>query len=626
MADLIAQGTDATQRWRRPLPLNETVVLGRSSAWAASWDDRISRAHAELVWDGKDLTIRKLPAARNPVFVAGEEATEFRICSGSHFVIGGTTFTLVAERAFVTVALPQPAEQQAFSAQYLRRMRFRHADQRIEILARLPEVMSAANNDFDQHVRIINLLLAGVPRAEAAALVRVIGDDQPIEVLHWDRRLLTFGDFHPSDGLIREAIRRHESVVHVWNGDDSTSAGFTARQGVDWAYCTPILGDSTAGSAIYIAGRLAAEPTSDTSDPTDFKDDLKFTELVASTFGSLRDRRKLEHERASLSQFFSPIVLEALTAQDPEIALRPREADVSVLFCDLRGFARTSEKLAADLLSLLERVSTALGIATRQICDQGGVLGDFHGDSVMGFWGWPFPQSDAALRAARAALAIRAEFAAAANLPSPLPQAPKGYPGDGGEGSSRATPPHPSPLPRSGGEGEGTRNPLADFRAGIGIATGKAVAGKIGTVDQVKVTAFGPVVNLASRLEDMTKTMQASVLIDEATAAALRKSMPAEIGRLRRAARVRPYGMDQPLEVCELLPPESESTWLTAAHIAEYEQALDDLYAGRWQSAFEHLHRVPAEDRVKDFLTMFIVQHNRTAPDGWNGVIPLTRK
>ena len=585
MADLIAQGTDVAQRWRRPLPNGEKILLGRSSLWATPWDDRISRAHVELIWDGETLAVKKIPAARNPVFFRGSESTEFQLPPGEHFVIGGTTFTLAAERALATVALPQPAQQHAFSAQHLRRLRFRHADQRIEILSRLPEVISSATNEFDQHVRIVNLLLAGVPRADAAALVCVGDSAKPIDVQHWDRRLITGDDFEPSDRLIREAVRGGESLVHVWK--DSESTAFTVRQGVDWAYCTPVPGKSSQGWAIYLSGRFATDPGSELSDPMDLRDDLKFTELAAATLGSLRDVRKLEHERASLSQFFSPVVLEALVAEDPDVALQPRETEVTVLFCDLRGFARTSERLASHLMGLLERVSTALGIATRQICDQGGVLGDFHGDSVMGFWGWPIAQSDTAVRAARAALAIRAEFAIA-----------------------------------------GTRSddPLANFRAGIGIATGNAVAGKIGTVDQVKVTVFGPVVNLASRLEEMTKTLQAPVLVDERTAALLRSQTTSDFVRLRRVARLRPYGLEQPLEVAELLPPERDFPWLSSDHVAEYEQALDDLYAGRWQAAFEHLHRVPAEDRVKDFLTMYIVQHNRTAPEGWNGVIPLTSK
>ena len=73
MADLIAQGGDAAQRWRRPLVPNETIVLGRQANWSVDWDDRISRRHAELLWDGAKLHVRKHATARNPVFVNGEE-------------------------------------------------------------------------------------------------------------------------------------------------------------------------------------------------------------------------------------------------------------------------------------------------------------------------------------------------------------------------------------------------------------------------------------------------------------------------------------------------------------------------------------------------------------------------
>src|SRR5262249_32145654 len=150
-------------------------------------------------------------------------------------------------------------------------------------------------------------------------------------------------------------------------------------------------------------------------------------------------------------------------------------------------------------LGLLERVSKALGVMTRQILDHGGVVGDFQGDAAMGFWGWPLAQSDTVERAAAAALAIRAEFEKAANLPD---------------------------------------HPPADFRVGIGIATGRAVAGKIGTSDHVKVTVFGPVVNLAARLESMTKFVGAPILLDRSTAAALRNRLSPELGRIRRIAKV----------------------------------------------------------------------------------------
>ena len=103
----------------------------------------------------------------------------------------------------------------------------------------------------------------------------------------------------------------------------------------------------------------------------------------------------------------------------------------------------------------------------------------------LGFWGWPLPQPDAAERAARTALAIRKQFEQVQGDPT---------------------------------------HALANFRVGLGIASGWAVAGRIGTTDQVKITAFGPAVNLAARLESMTKQVNAPILTDEATASTLKQT------------------------------------------------------------------------------------------------------
>jgi adenylate cyclase len=594
VADLIAQGADSQNRWRRTLLTDRPVTLGRApGAWPTSWDDRVSREHAELTWDGQRLKVRQIAGARNPIFVKGKPADEFEIAPGEHFVIGQTTFTLTDDRVNVSLDVPLPVQQQTFSSQYLQKMQFRHTGAHIDVLARLPEVIAGAGSDSELSVRVVNLLLAGLPRAGAAALVSVKHPEETrpaIEVLHWDRRLMTGGDFQPSERLIVDAVRRHESVLHVWNSADAAaSSTFTVSQGVDWAFCTPLGGKACQGWAMYVAGRFSDTHSTpaDVSDPSDLRDDLKFTELAATTLSALGDVRVLERQRAGLSQFFSPVVLEALQGVDPDVVLSPRETEVSVLFCDLRGFARQSERSAEDLLGLLNRVSQALGVTTHQIREQGGVLGDFHGDAAMGFWGWPLAQPDAPIRACSAALAIRAAFAETAQRRD---------------------------------------DPLADFRVGIGIATGRAVAGKIGTVDQVKVTVFGPVVNLASRLEGMTKILHAPILIDERTAIVLRNRVSPKVARLRRVAVVKPYGLDRKLEVTELLPPIDDYPQLTDENIVDYEKSLDELLAGRWSQAFERLHRVPADDRVKDFLTVFIAQHNRTPPENWNGVIPLAVK
>ena len=159
---------------------------------------------------------------------------------------------------------------------------------------------------------------------------------------------------------------------------------------------------------------------------------------------------------------------------------------------------------------MLNRVSEALGVMTQNILAHRGAIADFLGDAALGFWGWPIENAGKTEDACRAALGIRSAF----------------------EEISK----HPE-------------DPLFGFRIGIGIASGRAVAGGIGTAEQAKITVFGPVVNLASRLQDMTKLLRVPILLDEATAAALREHTPTDVARVRRLARVKPYGLDNPLTV-----------------------------------------------------------------------------
>lgn len=623
MPDLIAQGPTPSDRWRRPLPKEsipaKPVVLGRTATgWSVPWDDRISRCHASLTWNGARLQVVRTLDARNPIFYKGLRQDEFTIGIGDHFVIGQTTFSLVDQRVRVMAQQEDaPAlTEHTYASTQLRQARYRDADRRIEVLSRVPEIISSSASDEEMCVRVVNVLMQGIQQANFVAIVadqrsdattahslnlnkpakgKSLSENNPfgIRLLHWDSRNLGGHQFSPSAQLIHQATSSRESVLHVWSrAIEATQASYTQSENVDWAFCTPINSESCPGWAIYVAGDFSNLLPQNARDATsaiavDLQDDLKFTELTATTLGSLRQTRMLQRRQDSLRPFFAPVVQQALAARDPDEVLAPREANVSVLFCDLRGFSRQSEESGDKLLELLRRVSDALGVMTHHILDRNGVVGDFHGDAAMGFWGWPLEQKSSVLQAAQAALAIRAEFEASAIIDN---------------------------------------HPLAGFRAGLGIATGKAVAGRIGTVDQVKVTVFGPVVNLASRLESMTKQLRAPILMDEATASRVRNEVDPSIARTRRVARVLPVGMSTPLMVSELLPPEGPNELLSNAHITAYEKALDGLQDGNWSEAFRMLHQVPAEDRVKDFLTVFIAQHGRSAPTDWQGFIRLPEK
>ncbi len=593
MLDLIVEGADSRARQRAQLAPGRAYLLGRDATADISipWDPYISRRHVELTVNGRRLRVRTIGTAAGPLFVGGQQVDSCELAPGEHFVLGHTS-CIVAETkpSEASPISARPVEEVTFSREALSHVQYRDADRRVEVLSHLPAVIWGARSDIELNVRLVNLLLAGVAQADAAGLVDVDASES-ISVLHWDRRRETAGAFQPSKRLVVEAVvRRRQSVLHVWENVDHESE-FTATQEFDWAFCTPIPGPPGESRGLYLGGRFdaaSAAPLAKTSpEGSHLQADVKFSELVAEIVGSVRKLNHLERQQAGLRQFLPPAVLAAIGSDSDATLLAPRESNVTVMFCDLRGSSRQAETSRNDLAGLLDRVSQALGVMTRCISENGGVIGDFQGDAAMGFWGWPVAADDDPLKASRAALAIRTEFVEAARTPG---------------------------------------HPLADFRMGIGLARGMAVAGRIGTGEHFVFTAFGPVVNLASRLEGMTKQLHAPIIIDEPMADFLRERLPVEEGRLRPLAKVLPYGMETPLVVSELLPGEREWPELTAAHLDAYSRAVADFIAGRWEEAYAALRLLPAGDRAQDFLAAQIVSHNRLAPRDWNGVVRLPSK
>lgn len=595
MLYLVAQGPETQQRWRRRLLVGQNVVLGRGeNVWSADWDSQISRRHAHLKVTRGRLRVERITGSTNPLFFRGGQVDDFLVSPGDHFVIGQTRFSLVSENVRVTMDLPSPDAEKNYSPENLRNVGYRDAEKRIAVLSQLPDVITRSTSEIEMQVQVVSILLTGIPRATTVGIVRQDNAQSgyATEVLHWDQRLLSGENFQPSGTLIRRAVESGETILHLWKtggefGDDQV----TLLKNGDWAFVSPLRGDAADGLAIYVSGNFDMPLESDSPlGPLDLHDDIKFTELVATTLSNVQHVAELKQRQASLRPYFSPVVIDAIADGDPEKSLAPRECEVSVLFCDLRGFSRRSEQYADNLLELLDRVSGALGIATREIMDQSGVVGDFHGDATMGFWGWPLKQPDSAWRACQAALAIQEQFADLATRP---------------------------------------KHPLHDFHIGLGIATGNAVAGRIGTADQVKVTVFGPVVNVAARLETMTQQLRAGILVDQRThemIAAQQQDLSNIQLRVRRLAVVQPAGMGNPIQVSQLLPGEGRSGALSDESIEIYETGLDQFNAGNWEQASRIFHQLPAQDRAKDFLNAYIEQHNGVAPKDWNGFISLTQK
>lgn len=312
--------------------------------------------------------------------------------------------------------------------------------------------------------------------------------------------------------------------------------------------------------------------------------------LLENYLEQQQERLELERQANELKQFFSPKVVEALRDTDIEAALEPTVVDITVLFCDIRGFSLRVERMSRNqpaLHNLLERCGQALELMTHHILEFGGCISDFQGDAALGYWGWPVPPEDGPIPACQAALAIHAEFAKA--------QQTEGH-------------------------------PLSDFHIGIGIAHGPAIAGKIGCKNQAKIGVFGPVVNLGSRLEGITKELRAPILLDEPTGNYVRANMPEDLGRCRRLGRVRPYGLDTPTTVHQLLPPLADCPEILDEHIVTSETAVDAYTGGDWSSAFDMLGGLPVVDRAKEFIMDTIALHDQSPPPDWDGIHEMSHK
>lgn len=603
--ELQALGMDESQCSVLEFATSDVVKLGRApqNDWVVNWDRLISREHAQLSWQDGKLEIRCMEKATNPIVINGESYRELKIDVGGEFLIGATKFRLLGsvdsdDSSDMDMSEDEPLDGlQTYQSTELNEFQFSDPIRQMDMLARLPKMISGSTSDEELAGLLVDVLLETIPAGVATAVMRYEGEvDDSLEtplasgfdpskpaMMRVATRDDYEGRFRPSRRMISSALKTGNSVLHIWDGDEGNGQ-FTVSGSLDWAFCTPIKAGSEGGWCLYVSGQ-GSETSGVFIDEDTLKGDLRFVELVAQFIGSIRHVRMLEEQKTQLSSFFSPRIMDSLMSGG-STSLAPAQQDISVLFCDVRGFSRKSELLKDDLFQLLATVKKALGLMANGIVESDGAIADFQGDAALGFWGWPMPLPEGPVPACRAAMAIVDAFNNKLNYDGML---------DG-------------------------------FSVGIGIAHGKAIAGEIGTDKQAKIGVFGPVVNQGSRYEGLTKQFGVPICIDETTAEYVNTFMPKDEARVRRMARIRPAGMDTPLTVYELIAPAQNEDAISDELIGKYEEGVNAVLDGKWDDAVELLTPLRETDGPARFVMEQMERTDFKVPADWDGAFTLTKK
>jgi adenylate cyclase len=209
--------------------------------------------------------------------------------------------------------------------------------------------------------------------------------------------------------------------------------------------------------------------------------------LLKARIGASLEKKRLRDQQTELvRRFATPEVAQDL--QDSGFSLGGKRVHASVMFSDIRGFTSLAESQPPE--ETIELLNTYYALMFDAISSHGGVVTQMMGDGLMSVFGAPMPLADHCDSAVQAAQEM-VELIDLFNF----------------EREAAGKPP---------------------IKIGIGIASGEMVAGYAGTNDRATYTCIGDTVNLASRLEAHTKATQRTILIDEATRAALSDGIAVE--------------------------------------------------------------------------------------------------
>lgn len=300
--------------------------------------------------------------------------------------------------------------------------------------------------------------------------------------------------------------------------------------------------------------------------------------LMNIIYGYLFESRRREQLKEIFGQYVPEKHIDEMLKSKSSYAMQGEDRDMSVLFADIRSFTTISEGMAAS--ELVEMLNTFFTPMTEIIFNHRGTIDKYVGDLIMAFWGAPLKDKNHRRHAIESALEMQSKVVM---LKSTF--AEKNWP---------------------------------EIHIGIGINSGTMSVGDMGSRFRRNYTVLGDAVNLASRVEGLTKFYGVDIIVTESTQDNQTKFV------FRRLDKVRVKGKKHGITIYEVICQQSAATKELNDELNEYHQALDLYYAQDWEAALTMMSELNTKYPQRKIYSLYISRIKeyqvQAPPSDWDGV------
>jgi adenylate cyclase len=497
-------------------------------------DGQVSRRHASIRRNGQEFTLVDLNSA-NGTFINGQRVKEHLLRNGDSFSISRYTIEFKDTAAAPsikyenqqignTVLMRAPSEIGTFIPQmdksaipvgggkslmdYVEVLR-----KKAETLARIYELNQMLGSDFSKEdiFKKVSEMVFRLTPADRFLVLLKDADTGELATVAAEFR-------NPAGPQAREQITISKTVVDRVMAERVSLLSFDTQsderflqaksivmQNISSVMCAPLMSKSDAMGVIYVDCRETMKLLKE--------DDLDLLNAVAAETSiavdnALTHKRLLREElaRAKYRRFMPPHVVDEILANPDTLSLGGTNSFITALFSDIRGFTSMSERLKPQ--EVVQILNEYFADMTPIVFEHQGLLDKFMGDGLMALFGVPYACEEAASNAVVAAIEMQRRMV---RVNEDL-----------------------------------TALGLSKIAIGIGINTGTATVGYIGSRDRTDYTAIGDTVNLAARLEKQAGAGQ--IIISRFTFEALSQKFP-----VRPCDQIRVKGKQEPVQIYEVL-------------------------------------------------------------------------